>query len=90
MGEREVRAAEDWAHDYVGEKQASRRSKRINCPTYDLVLAFMAGVSWERMRGLIAIRKRTDGLEREASSYPTRTKKRKEGYGPEGTSSNGR
>ena len=63
MEDNQIQAADDWAHDHMQDKRASRRSNRSAFTITDLVLAFEAGVSWERQRGLIEIRRRTQALE---------------------------
>jgi len=59
----QIQAADDWAHDHMQNKRASRRSNRTAFTVTDLVLAFEAGVSWERQRGLIEIRRRIRAIE---------------------------
>ena len=63
MEDNQIQAADDWAHDHMQNKRASRRSNRTAFTVTDLVLAFEAGVSWERQRGLIEIRRRIRAIE---------------------------
>lgn len=75
MDSSKVLPADEWAQDYLKQKRASSRSRRISFSVADLVIAFMAGVAWEKERGLVAIQQRTEKLERDLSSRSHRNKR---------------
>lgn len=90
MEDKQINAADDWARDLMQDKRATKRSRRITFTLTDLVLAFDAGVTWERERGLQAIRKCTQALEQDARRPPQREDGRKhtqeKQYGSESSS----
>lgn len=73
----QIQAADDWAHDFLEDKRASHRSRRISFTLTDLVLAFEAGVSWEKARGLFEIRERTQALENDVRNSPRHSRRRR-------------